>query len=222
MKKILFVLLAGSTLAAFISISSCKKDDTTAPSILLSGNNPYIISLNSTYSDPGATANDDEDGSVTVSVDASGVNTNLTGTYTVSYSASDAAGNLSTASRTVIVKNDAESFVHGYDVLISGCGPTYNYTDQIAVSTTVNNQVIFNKFGDYPNADKKLRANISGSNITIVTDTINCGSTVVPRRFSGSGSIVTSPNTVITMSVTEITILNGNSINCTYEYTKQP
>jgi hypothetical protein len=222
MKKLIFIMLAGSTLAAFISISSCKKDDTAAPSISLLGNNPYTISLNSTYTDPGASANDEEDGSVNVNVDASDVNVNLTGTYTVNYTATDAAGNQASASRTVIVKNDAESFVHGYDVLISGCGPTYNYTDAIAVSTTVNNQVIFNKFGDYPNANKKLRANISGANISIVTDTINCGSTVVPRRFSGSGSIVTSPNTIITMSVTEITILNGNSINCTYEYTKQP
>ena len=220
MKKILSLAFAGIILAAVSTMNGCKKDDTVAPVISLIGANPLTISLNSTFTDPGSSANDEEDGSVSVAVDASNLNTNLTGTYTVYYTATDAAGNEGSATRTVIVKNDVDSYTASYSALISGCGPTYTYTDGMAASTTVNNQVIFDKIGDYPNANKKLRANISGNSITIVTDTITCGTApAVPRRFSGSGSIVVSSNTVITMSITEITILNGNSITCTYEYT---
>jgi hypothetical protein len=76
-------------------------EDTTAPVITLSGDNPYILEKDTTYVDPGATA----DGGETVTVDTSQVNMAFPDTYTVTYSASDAYGNIGTASRTVIVEH---------------------------------------------------------------------------------------------------------------------
>ena len=54
-----------------------------------------------TYTDEGATASDNVDG--TVSVSTSGSVGPDAGTYTISYSASDAAGNTAAATRTVTV-----------------------------------------------------------------------------------------------------------------------
>ena len=48
-----------------------------------------------TYTDLGASASDLVDGSVSVTVDANAVNVNVLGSYTVTYSATDAANNTS-------------------------------------------------------------------------------------------------------------------------------
>ena len=77
--------------------------DTTAPAITLNG--PANLTLEchaGTYTDQGATATDDVDGAVEVSVSGS-VNTTVEGDYTITYTATDAAGNTATATRTVHV-----------------------------------------------------------------------------------------------------------------------
>ena len=76
--------------------------DTTAPSITVLGDNPLTLAIGANFTDPGATALDDVDGIVDVT--ASGeVNTALPGSYTITYTATDAAGNTATATRTVNV-----------------------------------------------------------------------------------------------------------------------
>jgi len=75
--------------------------DTTAPVINLTGDNPYIITEGTTYTDPGATADTGE--TVTNNSD-SVVNTSVPEDYTVTYTATDAAGNTGTATRIVRVE----------------------------------------------------------------------------------------------------------------------
>lgn len=79
--------------------------DTIAPIITLTGNDPINHEQGTTYTDPGATANDSLDGNLTGSIVVTGtVNTNVAGTYTLSYNVSDAAGNAATTvTRDVIV-----------------------------------------------------------------------------------------------------------------------
>ena len=69
--------------------------DFTPPVISLVGEDPQVITVGDPYVELGATANDDVDGDLTGSIviDASGVNTSLTGTYQVTYDVSDTAGN---------------------------------------------------------------------------------------------------------------------------------
>jgi hypothetical protein len=56
------------------------------------------------YAEPGYTATDAEEGVLTSSVIVTGsVNTNTPGTYTLTYTITDTAGNTSSTSRTVIV-----------------------------------------------------------------------------------------------------------------------
>ncbi len=79
--------------------------DTTPPVITLNGANPQTIPVGTSYQELGASATDDVDGDISnrVKIDASEVNTNSSGTYTVRYSVSDAAGHEATATRDVVV-----------------------------------------------------------------------------------------------------------------------
>jgi len=66
--------------------------DTTRPVITISGPTTITIEVGTSYRDLGATANDNVDGSVQVS-SAGTVNINQVGVYTITYTASDRAGN---------------------------------------------------------------------------------------------------------------------------------
>ena len=70
------------------------------PVITLNGDNPYLVPLGDSFSDPGATA----DGGETVSVNTSNLTSTIQtsgGNGDVVYSATDAAGNIGYAIRTV-------------------------------------------------------------------------------------------------------------------------
>ena len=81
-----------------ITEDSVTPPDTVFPIITILGDNPATVELGSEYNDAGATS----DGGETVTVSGT-VDTNSVGTYTITYTATDAAGNTSTASRTVNV-----------------------------------------------------------------------------------------------------------------------
>ena len=80
--------------------------DTERPVISLEGANPMTLSVGGTYVEPGATAKDARDGDIaTENIAITGtVNTAEAGTYTITYTVTDAAGNVGTKTRTVIVK----------------------------------------------------------------------------------------------------------------------
>jgi len=79
------------------------KKDLTAPVITLNGSSYISIAMGASYTDAGATALDNISGRVPVNT-TSNVNTRVQGKYTVKYTASDAAGNIAYAYRTVEVK----------------------------------------------------------------------------------------------------------------------
>jgi lysophospholipase L1-like esterase len=91
--------------AAGVSIKVTVAPDTTAPVIALVGDATISIEAGSTYTDQGATANDDIDGDITSKiVIVNSVNTSVPGTYSVTYNVLDKAGNSAAqATRTVIV-----------------------------------------------------------------------------------------------------------------------
>ena len=92
--------------------------DTTAPVITIIGANPVDVDLGATYSDAGATATDVHDGDLTSSITvSSNVDTNTAGTYTVTYTVSDAAGNQATETRTVnVIDNSNNPTTHYIDI----------------------------------------------------------------------------------------------------------
>jgi hypothetical protein len=99
---------AGNTATAQRTVN-VTAGDTTPPVITVTGSNPVTIFKDSTYADAGATWTDNVDGgpfTITGSNTTSNVNITLPGTYTVTYTATDAAGNTATATRTVYVVAD--------------------------------------------------------------------------------------------------------------------
>ena len=97
-----------------ISEDSSTPPDTAFPVITILGDNPATVELGSTYTDAGATS----DGGETVSSSGS-VDTNTVGTYTITYSATDAAGNTSTATRTVNVVDTTPPIITSSDTFVA-------------------------------------------------------------------------------------------------------
>lgn len=166
-------------------------DDTIQPVITINGSNDYTISLNSTYTEPGATAQDNTDGDISSSIITTGtVNTNLTGLYHKYYDVADAQGNQAArATRNVYVVNDADFLIGAY-VATANCGATSTsqYNTNITTSTTVNNEIGFSHMID---VGAILGNVVNGSSITIPSSTALNGVT-----YSGSGPIVGTDFTI--------------------------
>jgi GEVED domain/Subtilase family/Bacterial surface protein, Ig-like domain/MAM domain, meprin/A5/mu/Secretion system C-terminal sorting domain/Fibronectin type III domain len=115
--------------------------DTTAPVITLVGASIINLNVGDTYTEQGATATDDVDGDITASIVIGGdtVNTNVSGTYVVTYDVSDAAGNAATqvtrtVNVTVVVDTTAPVItLVGASTINLNVGDTY--TEQGATAT---------------------------------------------------------------------------------------
>ena len=112
--------------------------DDLAPVITIKGANPVTLIQGDAYTDAGASATDDRDGSVGVTTSGF-VDTSIIGTYTITYTATDTAGNTNTATRTVAVNFIPSAFVTTWKtfesgitgskrILIKTFGSGYNYT----------------------------------------------------------------------------------------------
>ena len=94
--------------------------DQSAPELTLLGNNPETIDvITGTYTEAGWTANDKTDGDLSTAVQVSGtVNTFKIGTYTLTYSVQDAQGNIATATREVIVRDQVFPTISNDEIMV--------------------------------------------------------------------------------------------------------
>jgi hypothetical protein len=99
-QQILGIVAAAGILTALTDDDS--DPDVTPPFLTILGDNPATVEVNTSYSDAGATANDNVDGAITVSSSGT-VDTTTVGSYQITYVATDASGNIATAFRTVNV-----------------------------------------------------------------------------------------------------------------------
>lgn len=77
--------------------------DTITPTITLNGDAQLTIEVNTIYTDLGATATDDVDGTINVITENDAIDTSSPAVFTITYTATDTAGNTATATRTVNV-----------------------------------------------------------------------------------------------------------------------
>ena len=115
--------------------------DITPPVITLNGSNAITIIQDRVYADS-VTATDDVDGSVAVTI-AGNLDTGAIGTYTQNYTAIDAAGNQTTATRTIIVREPL-AFITTWKTDNEGVSDD----NQITITTTTSNQNYTVDWGD--------------------------------------------------------------------------
>lgn len=194
--------------------TGCKKKDkdTEKPVITVTGGTSVESSLNSIYSDMGATATDSQDGNITSKITTSGVssvNKDSTGVYTITYSVSDEAGNSASATRTVRVKNDAEVLLGAYNVRTTSPYPSASntdYVDTISISKTVNDKIWVTMFAARAGG-KAYMTLPTDSTISVPTQVVSCESPPTNHTFenaaAGSAIAADSTSTVITVNYKE-------------------
>nr|WP_321234047.1 immunoglobulin-like domain-containing protein [uncultured Psychroserpens sp.] len=159
--------------------------DTEAPVISLNGASTINLSVGNAYNELGATATDNVDGDISGNIIIGGdtVNTNVIGTYSVTYNVSDAAGNAAAeVTRTVTVSDTTAPVITliGASTINLNVGDTYNeqgatatdnvdgnLTSSIVITGTVNTNSAGTYFVNYNVSDT------SGNAATQVVRTVN-------------------------------------------------
>ncbi|MBL7893441.1 MAG: DUF5011 domain-containing protein [Bacteroidia bacterium] len=218
MKKQLIAVATIMFVGGTMLMTSCKKDDTTSPTITLKGLSTETVIFGTAFVDPGVTASDDKDGDITLNVSTTGaVDQNKAGSYTITYKVADAAGNEAVQTRTVIVKFINSSLAantwSGKDSCSPGPSPSSTYTITINASSSNTADITMVDFGAFA-SPLTVSATISGS--TGQTFTIP-SQTVSSVLFSGSGTVSSNGKT-ITYSYTATD--GSGTQNCTMTLTR--
>jgi len=217
MKKQLLAIAAVAFVAGTVIMTSCKKEDTTGPTITLTGSASISQSLPGTagagtWTEPGVTAEDDEDGNVSVNVtitikDANQVvrtgteMANRKGSYVITYSVSDKAGNASSVTRDVMILNDAEYLSGIYGTSEDSCVsspaalPWVGDQPDVTASDSVNNLIKLNNFGAFGQSIN-IWCTISGTNITPTTanQSLGVNASITSFYASPATSVVSTVN----------------------------
>ncbi|MBR2409841.1 MAG: polysaccharide deacetylase family protein [Lachnospiraceae bacterium] len=107
-------------------------EDTTAPELVLLGENSIKVVARREFTDPGFVATDDRDGDLTASVQVEGeVDVNWCGSYTLTYTVADAAGNTVTAERVVEVAQPETVYPEGKVIYLTFDDGPGKYTEDI-------------------------------------------------------------------------------------------
>jgi hypothetical protein len=154
MKKLAYLLAV--ICIPFIFLPSCK-EDSTPPSVTVTGDAHVITQRGVPYSDAGATATDDKDKSVYVMSDYSAVNpknpnTDIAGDYLITYTAQDRAGNISTAIRRVSVTYTMWDLNHYYnvtDICLSDTNLNVNYVSNVSIDTNYIYRTFFTNMSNF-------------------------------------------------------------------------
>ena len=190
----------------------------------MNGASSETIPKGASYSDPGATATDNEDGTISVSSNYSSLNpdVNTPDVYTITYTATDKAGNVTTASRSITVSWTGSQLAGNYDVVDTCIINSVVYPDQY-VSTAIQSagntyRVSFSNLSNVFTGN--TYADIVTKNMTIPTQKPN-GSTS-QYKVSGTGVITQSGSTIywnVNYSVTDT--ISGSVSNCHAIFTSQ-
>ena len=111
------------------------RTDKESPKIELKGKETMYLSVGSSYSEPGYTANDNCDGDLTDKVEVSGDVSTSAGEYTRTYSVTDSFGNKTEVKRKIVVRNfnlyNSGSIGNGVIYLTFDDGPSEGTTNRI-------------------------------------------------------------------------------------------
>lgn len=200
--------------------------DNTKPVITINGNSTVTINVGEVYSDAGASATDNIDGSISVTVTGV-VNPSIVGTYTIDYDAEDSSGNQAdTVTRTINVVDVASPVITilGSNPVNINVGSTYsdagatalddvdgNVTGSIVTTGTVNPNVAGTYTITYTVSD-------SSGNEAIALRTVNVIDNVIPTvAFSMNGNTTWAKTRSTTVTVSDVGGVNLSSLK--YQWT---
>ena len=122
LRRLIALLIIINLINACGSSDGNGEKDEAAPVITLNGESSVTLSYGADYVELGATAVDDFDGNVDITISGS-VNSSILGEYTITYRAVDMAGNTSSVNRSVMVIDDSPPLI-----VVNGEGSmTLNY-----------------------------------------------------------------------------------------------
>jgi hypothetical protein len=223
-KNILNSSVVALSLIATLFTGCNQKGDILAPTVTLNGFSSQIVSLQGNYNELGATAVDDQDGTITTVISGN-INKDLAGIYLLTYTATDAAGNSGTATRTVTVRNDAWALAGMYSVTENYNGSSNMFQQTITASSTINNILNTNRFGNLDNNTVNLT--VSGVAVNILSQTIdNVGSgtgacDIHSRQTDGTGIMTSATAFNITYNDSKIAPCTGSRTGVVAAFTKQ-
>lgn len=183
--------------------------DITAPTITLNGSSAVTINLGSEYIEQGATAFDDRDGEVSITISGN-VDTSTIGEYLITYSAQDEAGNAASAIRTVAVVlppdvtpptialngESSLSIIVGTEYVEQGATATDDRDG--SVSITISGEVNTNAVGNYV---LTYTARDSSGNSASVTRTISVIAPTNPISLSAIGNLSTNIGSTLNIAL---------------------
>ncbi|MDG1291203.1 MAG: family 16 glycosylhydrolase, partial [Flavobacteriaceae bacterium] len=203
----------GVTLTDF-AIETYDSADTTAPVITVAGDAQVTLDVGATYTDAGATAVDDRDGTITVVTTGANVDTSTPGTYTVTYTVGDLAGNQAQATRTVTVQaagplftgafanatkvGDVYTFPSGAD---AWAGFANDNADLYPISLTYGGRITFTGSAAQDTSIRFLFENAphpnntpnhATGNVTITTSNPTAYSVAIPAYTAGANQTFSS------------------------------
>jgi hypothetical protein len=179
--------------------------DTTKPVITLNGNAAINLVVGDTYTEEGATASDTVDTNVPVTIGGDTVNTAVPGIYTITYNATDDAGNAATQKTRSVTVSDvvAPVITTPGNITEEATGPSGNVVTYIVTATDDVGVV-------------SVSCNpVSGSLFAITTTPVNCtandaANNVKNEAFSVTVQDTTAPVvTIVPSEFIETTDSNG-------------
>jgi hypothetical protein len=224
MKKRILLLSSAALASLVLGLTGCSKDDTTNPEVTLNGNSTVDVILNGTYTEENATANDDEDGALTVTTSGT-VDVDRAGDYQITYSATDEAGNTGEATRIVHVYNQAEAFAGSYNNCVDTCvnTPNSSFNAIVTESDTVNKLVWINGFGAFGtsvNVAVTITDNVAGAPITMVTNPGQSlgGNALVDNYYPADSKVISAATSSTSFKIHYHWTDGSASDNCTSTY----
>ena len=189
--------LNNATAVRDVNVVAASSSDIISPAITITGGTPITLIVGGSYTDAGATALDDVDGVVSATTTSNDVDPLTIGSYTVVYSASDIAGNISSATRNVnvvaappditppvITMNGGTPITIALNLVYTDLGATA--FDNVDATTTVN--IIFNDVNTaatgtytvvYSSTDAALNTATTSRTVNVILDAVAPAVTVL-------------------------------------------
>lgn len=198
--------------------------DVISPSLTLIGNAVINLIVGDTYTDAGATALDNIDGIINNNITTTGtVNTSIAGTYVITYSVSDSAGNHATpVVRTIIVSVPPPTTKTIEDIItatntVTTSSTFINYLAQIGISDSTEIHSQHDTIGNDPHKAYTATTTIPQGNFHTLTYAHKLGLIGNIRTLYANHLDVPENNIEIMIKngsiVLEVTILNDNIEN---------